>query len=719
MTFLKRFVSLLALLALASCGGGGSGSGTSGFGPGSGSGSTPGTGTGAAASLSVTLSNSTVSSAAPVTVTATALDATGQPAANLVVSFTSTNKLGTFSSPTALTNASGVATVTLSPSPSSTSGADTVVATATVGTTLVTGSVGFSLVATTATITSFTTATGSASATPLSAYGQTILTVGLSGASSATPVTLSVASACVAAGKATISPATVSATSSPVTLTYKDTGGCGSTLSADTLTASISGTSAQQALQLYLSSPQANNIVFVSATPQTIYLQSTGLTTSSQVVFQVNDAANNALPGQVVSMNLSTFAGGLTLNGGQVPINQTTDSNGRVTALVNSGTVPTPVRVTASLSGGISTVSSNLAVAVGLPSEQNFSLSQRQINVEGYNRDGTSNSYTIIASDRLGNPVPDGTAVNFVAEGGQVQAVTFTASSNGLSSATAQFQTAQPRPADGRITVLAYALGEKSFIDANGNNVYDSGELFQDLGNPYLDTLFNGQFGSSPNNQYVTQSPSGSSACNPSALPASLAPDVSVPIQPGTCTGSWGKAYVRRAVETIFSTSAARPVWGPASGSQWPGGSAVSSGSCPSLTLLRPNSVSAPAYDASGNAITSAYYPVGGAVLYVGGVTSGVISFLVSDANPTALNPVAAGSTISVSATTGLTVSLAGGSPVPSTSAPSGASINYAFASGVTSGTLTMTITSPSGLATTLSQAIVASSPPGSAVLCP
>jgi hypothetical protein len=472
-------------------------------------------------------------------------------------------------------------------------------------------------------------------------------------------------------------------------------------------------------LQLYLSSPAANNIVFVSASPQTIYLQGTGLTTSSQVTFQVNDAANNPLPGQVVTLGLTTAVGGLSLTG-QSP--QTTNSNGQVNILVNSGTVPTPVRVTASLASGISTVSSNLAVAVGLPSELNFSLAQGKINIEGLNVNGTSNTYTVIASDRLGNPVPDNTAINFISEGGQVQAIAYTVSSNGLSSATAQFQTSDPRPPDGRITVLAYALGEKSFIDTNGNNVYESGEAFQDIGNPYLDTLYNGVFASAITNQYIAQSPAGAAACNtdatPSPLPPSLQPTVSIPSQPNTCTGSWGKVYVRRAAETIFSSSTARPVWG----SMWPNGSAVPVGaSCASLSLIQPNFPPLfPAYGATGLPNKQTYFPFGAAGLYFGaGNTSGLISFLVADANPVALNPVAAGSTISVAGTNGLTVAVLGGSPVPSTNSPSAVSISYLFTPPVNRGTVTVTITSPGGVSTSISQYIEAANVPAGYTACP
>ena len=114
-------------------------------------------------------------------------------------------------------------------------------------------------------------------------------------------------------------------------------------------------------------------------------------------------------------------------------------------------------------------MSSNLAVAVGLPSQLNFSLSQTTHNIEGYNRDGTPNGYHILAADRSGNPVPDGTTINYWAEGGQVAATSQTLLADRLARSTATFVSQAPRPLDGRVTIVAYALGDESFVDVNGN----------------------------------------------------------------------------------------------------------------------------------------------------------------------------------------------------------------------------------------------------------
>ena len=93
------------------------------------------------------------------------------------------------------------------------------------------------------------------------------------------------------------------------------------------------------------------------------------------------------------------------------------------------------------------------------------------------------------------------------------------------------------------------------------------------------------------------------------------------------------------------------------------------------------------------------------------GSTSGLLSFIAGDANPGSialglaprLNPMAAGSLISASTpTNGLTVTVGGGSPVPSTTEASPASIAYAFTPPASSGVIFVTFTSPTGFGTTI-----------------
>jgi len=703
MNHLTRIVAILTLLVLGACSGGGGDAGTPTLGGGSGTGA-PGTGGGgtvAQPTLSIALNNTSISSANPGTVTATLRDGQGNGLAGQVITFSVVRGLAVTNVNTALTGSAGTAVALLSPTSTTGAGADEVTATASAGGASLTASTGFAVQATNVTILSFTSATPS-----LSAYGQTSLTVGLTGASIGSPVKVTITSACVTAGKATLSPDRFTATTASVTLQYRDNG-CGAVQSADTLQAVIDGSASSQSLSLPIASPSVASLAFISSTPETIFLKGSGFSESSSIVFEVRDANGSPLPNVNVSMRLLTLTGGVTMEGGSADVVRASDALGRVTVRVNSGTLPTPVRVSATIVGSnISTVSSNLSVAVGLPSQLNFSLSQGTRNIEGYDIDGTSNSYQIIAADRSGNPVPAGTSINFVTEGGQIEAVKQIQLQSGLARVTANFVSSSPRPADGRVTVTAYALGEESFLDLNGNNAYDTGEPFQDLGSVFKDRNFDGSYDSAVD-EFVPLQVNNSSACT---APASnlLLLDGSISSIPGTCDSVWsgaGQVYVRRALETVLSTSAARPLWTSSAGL---------SGTCQKITMQVGPRVTN----------TAQFNIVAGNTFY-GGI-AGNLNFIVADANPgnpvagllPRLNPMAAGSTVTAATpTTGLVVTVNGGSPVPSTTEATTTSIAYNFTDPtVTSGIVFVSFRSPSGLVTTTSVSVSRAAAPST---CP
>ncbi len=719
---MRLAMSLALTGALAACGGGGGGTaGTPIVGPGApapGASSPTVTDT---ATVSLKLSSTTVTAGAPATATVTVVNKTGTPIPGLVVKFTTDAGLGAFSASSALTDANGSATVVLSPAAATTAGADTLRATVNYSGADYSASTGFQLTATNVTISSFTSDVPAGGS--LSAYGQANLTVTLAGTSATTPVNVVLTSSCVSAGKGTLTPASVTTSTGRATFTFRDQA-CGTVASSENLQVSVTGTSLTQSLSIPVSSPLASSIGFVSASPTSIYLRGSGYVESSDVTFQVKDAANNGLPGQTVVLTPSVLVGGLTLDDQTGSVTKATDSNGNVIVRVNSGTVPTPVRIRATLQGSnISTVSSSLAIAVGLPSQLNFSVAQGTQNIEGYDIQGTANTYTVVASDRLGNPVPDGTSVNFIAEGGQIQAIRQTAlSANGIATATANFVSAAPVPQDGRVTVLAYALGEESFLDTNGDNVYTAGEAFQNLGDLYLDRKYDNFFNAAED-QFVSLGKGDTASCAlPAGTPAStaalLATDVSIPNRDNTCSTGWGQAYVRRALQTVLSTSAARPLWGTAR----PAVVGAASGVCAAPLALIDRYVSDQparyAVDASGNPIPgkTTYYPlvgsngVGTSLYGLGG--SGAFSFLVADANPIAFNPMAAGTTVSVSATDGLTATVLGGSPVPSSTVPTAVSISYKFDT-ASSGTISVNLRSPSGVTTTIPVFVTTLASPG------
>lgn len=246
----------------------------------------------------------------------------------------------------------------------------------------------------------------------------------------------------------------------------------------------------------------ASQLTFVSALPQTIALKGTGgagRQESATVTFKVLDAAGNPVVGRQVNFALNTTVGGITLSAASA----TSGTGGLVSTTVASGSVNTPVRVTATLAGGgATTLSDQLVVSTGVPEQNSFSLSAVIKNVEGGQFNGcpapAGTLITARLADHFHNPAPDGTAVSFTAEGGSIDASCLT----GLTQTTqpdgsvvtgkgtpgecsVRFCAGNPRPADGRVTILAYALGEESFVDTNGNNRYDAGESFTDLGDPF------------------------------------------------------------------------------------------------------------------------------------------------------------------------------------------------------------------------------------------
>ncbi|RJG03671.1 Ig-like domain-containing protein [Noviherbaspirillum sedimenti] len=440
------------------------------------------------------------------TLQASVKDSKGNAAPNIAVTFTTTDKTGAFvpSSGTALTDASGVARVSL---PAGTqAGAFTVTATAAVGSSTSTGAAGYTVTFPTLTLNPLTITPASLSAGGTASLSVTVL----NGSSPFTSAqSISFTSPCATAGKATIS-SPVTTVNGVASTSYTDKG-CGG---ADTITASTSlgGATFTQTGTVTVLGATAGQIAFVSALPQNIALKGTGgagRQESSTLTFKVLDTNGNPVSGQSVGFSLNTRLGGLDLSPSLPPapalgtVFATSAADGAVSIVVVAGTVNTPVRVTATLAGtSISTLSDQLVVSTGVPDQNSFSLSTQVFNVEGMNHDGcegpVGSTVRVSLADHFNNPVPDGTAVSFTAEGGAIDASCLTGliqvpQTDGTKvlkpgipgQCSVRFCAASPRPADGRITILAYALGEESFADTNGNNLFESGEEFQDLGEPF------------------------------------------------------------------------------------------------------------------------------------------------------------------------------------------------------------------------------------------
>ena len=183
---------------------------------------------------------------------------------------------------------------------------------------------------------------------------------------------------------------------------------------------------------------------------------------------------------QVVEFSLTTEIGGLRLGN----VADVSDTNGEVSTVVFAGEIPIPVRVNASVrdaNGGLVTTQSNtIAVTTGLPNQQGFSFNPDIFNIEAVEFNGVTANLTARLTDTFNN-----TLVNFTTEGGVVE-------SNCLTSAdvcSVVWTSAQPRPANASITVLATSMGHETLFDSNGNNIFDTAD-----GGP-IEDAFNTQSG--------------------------------------------------------------------------------------------------------------------------------------------------------------------------------------------------------------------------------
>ena len=265
-----------------------------------------------------------------------------------------------------------------------------------------------------------------------------------------------------------------------------------------TATATVSGTVLTATGTITVAAASVGSIQFISATPELIGLSGTGglgISETSVVIFRVVDSTGGPVSGSDVDFALSTSVGGITLT----PATATSDASGNAQTVVNSGTVATSVRVSANVVGAtpaIGTQSSVLVVSTGLPDQDSFSWAVQCPNIEAWAYNGVENDITVQLADRFQNPVPDGTAVTFNAEGGSVESnCQTTTSTTQAGFCTATWTSANPRPVDGRVTVLATAIGEESFTDSNGNGTFDGApDTFMDLPERFRDDNESGDY---------------------------------------------------------------------------------------------------------------------------------------------------------------------------------------------------------------------------------
>lgn len=537
------------VLALAGCGGGGGASGSAPFGGGTGTGAGTGGGTtgGTTTTNNLTVELRLFNQAGAVTnnilagqpVRAQAiLRKNGTAVANELVRFSVTDgstliKIDPVTG-TQLTDASGVATVTVS-TVGTESGAGRIKVESAVGTATGTASANFFASGSTTSQPATLTLSGlEISSSTVSAYGTTGLRVRvLQGAAPYTSgaVTVNFTSSC-AAGKATITPTATTQSDGYAVATFVDNGCAQTSDNVVTITASIS-TDAKSAA-VTVRSPSTGSLRFVSVSPsdKSITLRGqggNGRQENATLTFRLVDVAGQGVGDVDVCFDSTTYIGGLNIDGFSsfaLPAQRgsqalcgadnlslaryvkRTNADGSVSLQVNSGTVPTPVRVRARAlypAGAaqqlLESFSDTLSVSTGLPMQRSFSLSIDKANIDGGNFDGEEAILTARLADQFSNPVPDGTVVNFIASGGAVCTADNGSCRTTNGACSCRFVSQARRPLDNRVVVTAYAIGLEDYDDNNGDNIYRQGDdgftADKDLGDAYVDANKDGQPSSS------------------------------------------------------------------------------------------------------------------------------------------------------------------------------------------------------------------------------
>jgi len=469
---------LISIIAACSGGSGGSTSGTTSIG-GAGGTTTPAT------NAVVTFVNANVQLNGNTLVTATFRNADGTPAVGAAVSLSTT--LGTLSATTGTTNGNGAVTTTLTAG--TTSGQGQVTASSTINGKQVTSSGLFTVTLPPLHLGPLTADLLTLSNGGTANFTVQVLDVG-NAVYTAQEVDVVFTSTQTTAGNATIN-SPVRTVNGIASTTYK----AGAFSGGDTITATLDNSSVQATISV--SPKNVGSIIFVSASPTNLALQGMGglgYALQSVVTFRVLDTSGQPSANQPVTFSLSTTVGGIVLT----QLSGSTDASGNVSTIVQSGTVATPVRVKATITGSnpaISTQSDQLTISTGLPAQNGMSVAFTTLNSESYNIDGVEVPVTVYLADHFGNPVPDGTAVSFSAQSGSISPNCLTGTGGSPHGAcVVKWTSSGLRTVDGKNAILVYAIGEESFIDLNGNGLADGtcsgGSLLSNLTcGEFTDTL--------------------------------------------------------------------------------------------------------------------------------------------------------------------------------------------------------------------------------------
>ena len=505
---LKFSVLALAVL-LASCGGGGS----DGYYNNGNSGNSSGGGETVTAvnlsSIAVYDSNNNLTRAVTIegaTATVKVTDTSGKPISGALVTFTGGGIVFGTSNGAVLTNADGEASISLKPADSTDTGSYQLSATAEYDTkTATTTPYFFTLQAANIILVNMSAVNPS-----LESGAATNINLKTQDANTnvnQNNVTVNFTTSCGTFDTTTV----VSSNQGDITTAYRAIDAAGKLCEGKQTITAIGSNIPAKTIEVNIAAIEANALIYTSDAVN-LGIKSSGSASSGQIEFTLYA---NGIPAANKDVNVELIRAPEDLTfislGNRTVKTIKSDPNGKVVVTLYPGDKPGPVEIKATLASNlnISALSKNVAISTGRVTQNGLSLSVSKNSLQNV-IDGDSAIITARMVDRTGNPVPDGTVISFVAEGGSI-----TPNCASLAGqCTVTLSTQNPRPLDNRVTVLAYVEGDKSYTDKNGDNVYTAGidTLVSNIGDFFRDdnedNIYNANLG-----EYLYKRSAGNLAC--------------------------------------------------------------------------------------------------------------------------------------------------------------------------------------------------------------
>jgi len=246
-------------------------------------------------------------------------------------------------------------------------------------------------------------------------------------------------------------------------------------------------------------------ISFDESAEQRLVLRGQPGTDTTLVSFIVSDLLDNPIGNVRVNFSIDTNVGGVGIVGNDFA---DTDSDGVAAVILQSGTIPTTVSVTAMIaSSSVAATSDAIAISSGTvyAGAFNFRATFVEDSVEAIDN-GTIGvvdaadlvnipvDMEITVADQFGQPVFEGAGITFVSSDGEGVFLNDSCAVVDTGCGTTWFNLTT-LPEGGIVSVLAYASGTEEFEDINGNGIYDPGlETFIDLPEQFLDQNENGAY---------------------------------------------------------------------------------------------------------------------------------------------------------------------------------------------------------------------------------